>query len=133
MKALNIGLIGYGFMGRAHSNAFCKAPHFFDLPFAPVLKAVCARDAAKVAAFAGKWGYESVETDWRKLIARADYPLCSWIDGSVISAIDVRGPDAMRRMSFAIFASDTAIVFNCPEASTQPSLVPCASKCSIAS
>ena len=43
MKNLNIGLIGYGFMGRTHSNAFLQAPHFFDVPYQPVLKAVCAR------------------------------------------------------------------------------------------
>jgi len=75
MKKLNVGLIGYGFMGRTHSNAFRKVNNFFDLPYQPVLKAVCARDAAKAKAFAGKWGYESVETDWRKLIARDDIDL----------------------------------------------------------
>ena len=48
MKKLNVGLIGYGFMGRAHSNASRKVNNFFDLEYQPVLKAVCARDAAKV-------------------------------------------------------------------------------------
>jgi predicted dehydrogenase len=71
-KALNVGMIGYGFMGRAHSNAYRKTNQFFDLEFRPVLKAVCARDAAKVKAFADNWGYESVETDWRQLIERKD-------------------------------------------------------------
>src|SRR5690349_9715456 len=52
MKNLNIGLIGYGFMGRAHSNAFRKVSNFFDLEYQPVLKAVCARDKDKVKAFA---------------------------------------------------------------------------------
>src|SRR4051812_43415112 len=75
MKKLNIGLIGYGFMGRAHSNAFRKVSNFFDLPYEPVLKAVCSRDAAKVQAFAQKWGYEGTESDWRKLIARKDIDL----------------------------------------------------------
>ena len=75
MKRLNIGLVGYGFMGRAHSNAFRKAPNFFDLPYQPVLKAVCGRDAKKAQAFAAKWGFESVETDWRKLVARPDIEL----------------------------------------------------------
>src|SRR5438093_6163087 len=75
MKKLNVGLIGYGFMGRAHSNAFRKVGNFFDLEYQPVLKAVCARDEAKVKAFARKWGYESHETDWRKLIARKDIDL----------------------------------------------------------
>src|SRR5467141_819886 len=71
-KPLNIGLIGYGFMGRAHSNAYRKVNNFFDLAYRPVLKAACARDVAKVKAFADKWGYESTETDWRKLIERKD-------------------------------------------------------------
>ncbi len=72
MKNLNVGLIGYGFMGRAHSNAFRKVNNFFDLAHRPVLKAICARDGGKAKAFAERWGYESVETDWRKLIERAD-------------------------------------------------------------
>lgn len=71
-KPLNIGMIGYGFMGRAHSNAYAKVNHFFDLPMRPVLKAACGRDAAKVKAFANRWGYESIETDWRKLVERKD-------------------------------------------------------------
>jgi predicted dehydrogenase len=72
MKPLNIGMIGYGLMGRAHSNAFRQVPQFFNLEHKPVLKAVCGRDGVKAAAFAANWGYESVETDWRALINRAD-------------------------------------------------------------
>jgi predicted dehydrogenase len=72
---LNVGMIGYGFMGRAHSNAYQKVNHFFNLPYRPVLKAVCARSADKMKAFADQWGYESTETDWRKLIARKDIDL----------------------------------------------------------
>ena len=68
-KELRIGLIGYGFMGRAHSNAYRKVGNFFDLEYQPVLKAVCGRDVDKAEAFAKKWGYESVHTDWRRLIA----------------------------------------------------------------
>jgi len=75
MKKLNIGLIGYGFMGRAHSNAFRKVGNFFDLEYQPVLKAICGRDEAKVKPFASKWGYESYETEWRKLINREDIDL----------------------------------------------------------
>ena len=75
MKPLNIGLVGYGFMGRTHSNAFLQAPRFFDLPVKPVLKALCSRNADRAKAFAANWGYESVETDWRKLIERKDIDL----------------------------------------------------------
>ena len=74
-QPLRIGLVGYGFMGRTHSNAFARVNQFFDLPYHPVLQAVCARDAAKVAAFAEQWGYASRETDWRKLVARPDIDL----------------------------------------------------------
>src|SRR3954462_7173927 len=74
-KKLSIGLVGYGFMGRTHSNAFLQAPRFFDLPSQPVLKAVCARNADRVKAFASNWGYESIETDWRALVDRKDIDL----------------------------------------------------------
>jgi predicted dehydrogenase len=74
-KPLNVGMIGYGFMGRAHSNAYLKVSRFFPLGHQPVLKAVCARNQEKAQAFAKNWGYESVETDWRKLIARPDIDL----------------------------------------------------------
>jgi predicted dehydrogenase len=75
-KTLNVGLIGYGFMGKAHSNAYRKVAHFFpELEFRPALKAVCGRDAAKVSAFGDVWGYDSVETDWRRLMERKDIDL----------------------------------------------------------
>ena len=69
MKPLRIGIIGYGFMGRTHSNAYKRVNDFFDLAYRPVLKAVCGRTAEGAKAFADKWQYESFETDWRKLIA----------------------------------------------------------------
>ena len=68
-KELNVGMIGYGFMAKTHSNAFANVGHFFDVPYAPVLKTVCARNAEKAGAFAAKWGYAKVETDWRKVVA----------------------------------------------------------------
>ncbi len=74
-KPLNIGLVGYGFMGRTHSNAFRQVSKFFNLKFQPVLKAACARNEEKIKAFAANWGWESYETDWRKLVARPDIDL----------------------------------------------------------
>ncbi|HTG89121.1 MAG TPA: Gfo/Idh/MocA family oxidoreductase [Vicinamibacterales bacterium] len=74
-KQLNIGLVGYGFMGRAHSNAFLQAPRFFNLPYTPVLKALCARNPDRAKTFAANWGYESVEHDWRALVERPDIDL----------------------------------------------------------
>jgi len=81
-KNLNVGLVGYGFMGRTHSNAYRQAPVFFDLPYTIGLKAVCARNSERAKAFASNWGYESVETDWRKLIERRD-----------IDIIDIASPN----------------------------------------
>jgi len=81
-KDLNIGLVGYGFMGRTHSNAYCKVGHFFDPEYRPRLKAVCGRGEENAKAFATQWGYESVETDWKALVARDD-----------IEAIDICTPN----------------------------------------
>jgi predicted dehydrogenase len=67
-KKLNVGLIGYGFMGRTHSNAYCKVGHFFDVPYAPVLRVVCGLEEKVAKAFAEQWGYESYTTDWHKVI-----------------------------------------------------------------
>src|SRR5258705_4551658 len=101
MKTLNVGLIGYGFMGRAHSNAFRKVSNFFDLEYEPVLKAVCARDLAKVKAFAGNWGFESSETDWRKLVNRDD-----------IDIVDIACPNDMHK-DIAIAAAKAGKMIFC--------------------
>jgi myo-inositol 2-dehydrogenase/D-chiro-inositol 1-dehydrogenase len=74
-RELNIGVVGYGFMGRTHSNAFLQAPRFFDLAYRPVLKAICARNPERVKSFGENWGYQSVEADWRELVARTDIEL----------------------------------------------------------
>ena len=62
-QPLNIGMIGYGFMGRAHTNGYKRVNDFFDVPYRPILKAACGRNAEKIKAFADNWGYESIETD----------------------------------------------------------------------
>jgi predicted dehydrogenase len=81
-KPLNIGIVGYGFMGRTHANGYHNAAKFFDTPLVPVLKAACGRDAAKLKAYADNWGFESTETDWKKLVERKD-----------IDAIDIVTPN----------------------------------------
>tara|TARA_R110002049_G_scaffold4601_4_gene31891 strand:- start:132510 stop:133640 length:1131 start_codon:yes stop_codon:yes gene_type:complete len=86
MKPINIGMVGYGFMGRTHSNGYAQANHFFPLEYKPVLKAVCARNKEKAQAFADNWGYESIETDWRELLKRDD-----------IDAIDVCTPNNLHK------------------------------------
>ena len=71
-KKVNVGLVGYKFMGKAHSNAYLKAPRFFDMKCEPVMKAICGRDEAGVSAFAKTFGWESYETSWQDLVARDD-------------------------------------------------------------
>ncbi len=77
MKPLNIGMLGCGFMGRAHSNAYRQVGHFFDCEHQPVLKACYGReeDRENLEEFARRWGYESIETDWKKVIERDDIDL----------------------------------------------------------
>ncbi len=67
-KPLNVGMIGYGFMGRTHSNAYRRVCNFFDVPYEPVLKTICGLEEKEAKAFAERWGYESHTTDWRKVI-----------------------------------------------------------------
>jgi len=74
-KKINVGLVGAGFMGRTHSNAFRQAGHFFKLDCEPTLKAVATRNAQGAADFAANWGFESSESDWRKLVDRKDIDL----------------------------------------------------------
>jgi predicted dehydrogenase len=74
-SSINVGLIGYKFMGKAHSNAYSTVGKFFDLPARPVLKVVCGRDGAAVKEFAERWGWESSETSWQAMISRDDVDL----------------------------------------------------------
>ena len=69
---LNIAMIGYGFMGRAHSNAFHQAGHFFDLPFQLNLKVICGRNQAKLRETSGQWGWEETAADWESVVNRKD-------------------------------------------------------------
>ena len=86
-KQLNIGMIGYGFMGRAHSNGYNRVANFFpELEYKPVLKAACARNAEAIKTFADTWGYQSTETDWRKLVERKD-----------IDAVDICVPNNLHK------------------------------------
>ncbi len=75
MKELRVGLVGCGFMGRTHSNAHRRLNNFFQPGRRSVLKAICDTNAEKAQAFAETWGYERVETDWRKLMQAPDIDL----------------------------------------------------------
>jgi predicted dehydrogenase len=79
---LRIALLGQGFMGKAHSNAYCQAGHFYDLPYRIRRKVICGRDANALAAMADRWGWEETATDWRAVVERSD-----------IDAVDVSLPN----------------------------------------
>src|SRR5512136_2332866 len=81
-ELLKIGLIGCGFSGRVHSNAYKRVNDFFDLAYRPILKAVCSRHVEKTQIFARRWEFESIESDWRKLVERSD-----------IEAVDICTPN----------------------------------------
>jgi predicted dehydrogenase len=72
---INVGMVGYAFMGKAHSHAWSTAPRFFDLPLQVGMAALCGRNAARTQEAATTFGWESIETDWHDLIARDDIDL----------------------------------------------------------
>ncbi len=72
---LGVGMVGYAFMGAAHSQAWRTAPHVFDLPLRPHLAALCGRDATAVRIAATRLGWTAAETDWHALIKRDDVDL----------------------------------------------------------
>lgn len=101
-KELRIGLIGCGFMGRTHTNGYKRVGDFFpELDYRPELKAVCSRREDKVRAFADQWGYQSVETDWKNIIARDD-----------IDAVDICTPNNMHA-EIAIAAAEAGKMILC--------------------
>jgi predicted dehydrogenase len=103
-KPFRVGMIGYGFMGRAHTNAYKQVSQFFPSDYDVQLKAVCARDADKVKGFADQWGYEQVETDWRKLVERKD-----------IDAVDICVPNNLHcEIALAAAAAGKAILCEKP-------------------
>lgn len=86
MKTLNIGMVGYKFMGKAHSNALQRLSMFFPSDVKVNLKALCGRDAVWVRKAADQLGFEQVETDWEALVTRPD-----------IDVIDITAPSNVHR------------------------------------
>src|SRR4051812_45443687 len=79
---LRVALLGQGFMGKAHSNAYWQAGHFYDLPYRIRRTLLCGRDAGSLAAMAARWGWEETSTDWRAAVERPD-----------IDAVDIALPN----------------------------------------
>jgi len=83
-QMLNVAMIGHGFIGKVHSNAFHQVGHFFPTPYQPRLKIICGRNRAKLEAVASQWGWEEVSTDWRAIVERKD-----------IQVVDIAVPNAL--------------------------------------
>ncbi|WP_284644363.1 Gfo/Idh/MocA family protein [Paenibacillus silviterrae] len=91
MKQVRVGMVGYKFMGKAHSHAYRDLPMFFPKVTKPVMKAICGRDEKGVAQAAEQFGWESYTTDWRELVQRED-----------IDLIDINAPsDAHKEIALA--------------------------------
>lgn len=101
IRKLNVAMIGYGFMGRAHSNAFCQVGHFFDLPYELKLKIVCGRNRAAVEAMAAQWGWEEALTDWQSAVARKD-----------IDVVDICAPNHLHE-PIALAAAEAGKIVLC--------------------
>jgi predicted dehydrogenase len=108
MKELNVALIGYKFMGRAHSNAYRQVGPFMSPPLTPRLKVLCGRDAAAVAAAADDLGWEESATDWREIVGRDD-----------IQLVDISTPgDSHAEIAIAAAEAGKAILCEKPLANT---------------
>jgi predicted dehydrogenase len=101
MKKLNIAMIGSGFIGKVHSNAFRQAGNFFDLPYELNLKVICGRNREKLESAAARWGWQEIETDWQALVGRKD-----------IDVVDIAVPNALHA-PIAIAAADAGKVVLC--------------------
>ncbi|MFD0318364.1 Gfo/Idh/MocA family protein [Streptomyces flavalbus] len=105
---LRIGMVGYAFMGAAHSQGWRTVGHVFDLPRRPVMTAICGRDAAAVRAAADRHGWETAETDWRALVARDD-----------IDLVDICTPgDSHAEIALAALAAGKHVLCEKPLANT---------------
>ncbi|WP_166980458.1 Gfo/Idh/MocA family protein [Paramicrobacterium fandaimingii] len=106
--SLRVGMVGYAFMGAAHSHAWRTAPRFFDLPLKPELTAICGRNREAATEAAARMGWDSVETDWRELIARDD-----------IDLIDICTPgNTHREIALAALAAGKHVLCEKPLANT---------------
>ncbi|MGH2550158.1 MAG: Gfo/Idh/MocA family protein, partial [Thermomicrobiales bacterium] len=108
MSSIGVGLVGYKFMGRAHSNGYRQVSHFFDVDPAPRMVAICGRDEAAVSSAATQLGWEGYETDYHKLIARDD-----------IQLVDVSTPgDSHYQVVLAAIAAGKHVLCEKPLANT---------------
>src|SRR3954449_3557897 len=105
---LRVAMIGYAFMGAAHSQAWRNAHRFFDLPAVPDLAVLCGRDRSAVGAAAERLGWEETATDWREVVARDD-----------IDVVDVSSPgDTHRDIAIAALEAGKHVLCEKPLSNT---------------
>jgi predicted dehydrogenase len=110
MPEINVAIIGYKFMGKAHSNAYRQVSHFFPGKLTPRMKVICGRDRRATEAAAKLYGWEEVETDWRKVIARPD-----------VDVIDISTPGNLHHpIALAAARAGKHIICEKPLANTLP-------------
>ncbi|MEU4215904.1 Gfo/Idh/MocA family oxidoreductase [Actinoplanes sp. NPDC026623] len=108
MGQLRVGMVGYAFMGAAHSQAWRTVNRAFDLPLSARMSVVCGRDEDKVAAAAAKLGWESHSTDWREVVQRDD-----------IDLVDICTPgDTHREIALAALAAGKHVLCEKPLANS---------------
>ena len=86
MKQVNVALIGQGFMGRSHSNAWGQVNKFFDPPVRPVMHTVFGQEAENPQAFADNWGWQNASTDWKALVASPEIDLVDVVTPTYLHA-----------------------------------------------
>ncbi|HZO52230.1 MAG TPA: Gfo/Idh/MocA family oxidoreductase [Bryobacteraceae bacterium] len=96
-----MALIGQGFMGRAHSNAWRQVAHYFDVPYAIETSLLCGRNADGLGKMASRWGWRETSTDWREVVGRAD-----------IDVVDVAVPNILHA-EVAIAAAEAGKIVLC--------------------
>src|SRR5690242_13076483 len=100
-KRLRVAMVGSGFMGKAHSNAFRQVGHFFDLDYELELKVICGRNQSRLDEMAARWGWQETATDWQQVVRRPD-----------IDVVDVATPNALHA-AVAIAAAQAGKVVWC--------------------
>ena len=121
MKSVNVAIIGTKFMGKAHSNAWSSAPKFFDLPVKPVMKVACGQDVDSANSFAANWGWESVETDWRKVVERPDIDIIdvctpTYLHKDIVVAAAAQGKHIFCEKPIALNYAEAKIMYDAAEA-----------------
>ena len=117
MRTMNVAIIGTKFMGKAHSNAWLNAPHFFDMGIRPVLKVACGQDEAHLKAFAERWGWEETATDWRAVVNRADIDIVdiavpTYLHREIAIAAAEAGKHIFCEKPFAISVADAKAMYD---------------------